>query len=242
MTLADTAVSVGTVALSVLGSWGIALHVGKRDRLSSVQAEAVDHLLPAVARILGLLHASSVRTLEPVEVGRAVVDFEELCLQHDAVLPNRVRPVRREVRAAVGNYFGAVSFVAVAAEFQEHPLGEPDAYWQDISISYVEYVLGDLKESAASPKGRRMISFHEWRRDEDDDYRASLKSSLRSPPFASQEGTAPTEPERFNVTPQALHSVAGGLARRWVSASQGSNASGALTRSALPHRLTRSSK
>ncbi len=176
MTLADVAVGVGTVALSLLGSWGIAVQVGKRDRLSSVQSEAVDHLLPALARIRGLLHASSVRTVEPTEVGRAVVDFEELYMQHGAVLPKRVRPVRREVGAAVGNYFGGVSLAAVAAEFQEYPLSEPDAYWQDISVSYVEYVLRDLKESAASPKGRRMISFHEWRRDEDDDYRASLKS------------------------------------------------------------------
>jgi hypothetical protein len=80
------------------------------------------------------------------------------------------------VRAAVGNYFRGVSLAAVAAEFQEYPLSEPDAYCQDISVSYVEYVLRDLKESAASPKGRRMISFHEWRRDEDDDYRASLRS------------------------------------------------------------------
>lgn len=176
MTLADTAVSVGTVALSIFGSWWIALQVGKRGRLSAAQSEAVDHLLPALARVRGLLHASSVRTLDPTEVGRAVVDFEELCLQRDAVLPERVRSVRREVRAAVGNYFGGVSLAAVAAEFQESPLSEPDAYWQDISVSYVEYVLRELQESAVSSKGRRMISFQEWRRDEDGDYRASLKS------------------------------------------------------------------
>lgn len=176
MTVADTAVSVGTVALSIFGSWWIALQVGKRDRLSAAQSEAVDHLLPALARIRGVLHASSVRTLQPTEVGRAVVHFEELCLQHGAVLPEGVRPIRREVRAAVGNYFGGVSLAAVAAEFQDYPLSEPDAYRQDISVSYVEYVLRELMWSAASSKGRRMISFHEWRRDEDEDYRASLKS------------------------------------------------------------------
>lgn len=176
MTVADIAVSVGTVALSILGSWWIALQVGKRDRLSSAQSEAVDHLLPALARIRALLHASSVRLVEPTEVGRAVVDFEDMYLQHGAVLPERVRRIRREVRAAVGHYFGGVSLAAIAAGFQECPLSEPDAYWQDISVSYVEYVLRELKESAASPKGGRMISFHEWRRDEDEDYRASLKS------------------------------------------------------------------
>jgi hypothetical protein len=175
MILADITVSVSTVALSVLGSWGIALHVGKSCRLNSAQTEAVDHLLPALARIRGLLHASSARRLEPIEVGRAVVDFEELCLQHDAVLPKRVRTVRREVRAAVGNYLGGVSLAAVDAELQEHPLGELDAYWQDISLSYVEYVLRDLKESTHSPKGH-MVSFHGWRRDEDDNYRAFLRS------------------------------------------------------------------
>lgn len=181
MNLADIAVSVGTVALSIYGSWWIALQVGKRHRLSSAQSEAVDHLLPALARIRGLLHASSVRTVEPTEVGRAVVDFEDMCLQHGVVLPERVRPMRREVRAAVGNCFGGVSLAAVAAEFQEYPLGEPDAYWRDISVSYVEYVLRELKQSAASSKGRRMISFHEWHRDEDEDYRASLRSVERPP-------------------------------------------------------------
>jgi hypothetical protein len=78
------------------------------------------------------------------------------------------------VRAALGNYFGGVSLAAVTAECQECPISEPDAYWQDISVSYVEYVLRNLKESAASPRGCRMISFHEWRRDEDIDHRGSL--------------------------------------------------------------------
>jgi hypothetical protein len=89
-------------------------------------------------------------------------------------LPEQVRPIQREVRATVGNCFGGVSLSAVAAQLQEYPLSEPDPYWQGISVSYVEYVLRELKGSAASPKGRRMISFHEWLRDDDFDYRASL--------------------------------------------------------------------
>jgi hypothetical protein len=70
-------------------------------------------------------------------------------------------------------------------------LREPAGLADDLPPSFVktdgfvEYVLRDLKESAASPKGRRMISFHEWRRDEDDDYRASLKSGERPPLDAS---------------------------------------------------------
>lgn len=64
MTLADTAARGGPVESSIIGSLRIALQVVKRDRVSAVQSEAVDHLLPAIARICGLSHASSVRTLE----------------------------------------------------------------------------------------------------------------------------------------------------------------------------------
>jgi hypothetical protein len=60
MTAADTAVSVGTVALSIFGSWGIALQVGKRDRLNAAQSDAVDHLPPASLAFEGccMLHLS----------------------------------------------------------------------------------------------------------------------------------------------------------------------------------------
>ncbi len=106
MSTADASLSVATLVLSLLGSWGIALQMGKRNRLSSVQSEAVVRLLPTLARIRGLLHASSFRVVQPTEVARAVIDFEEMWLQHGTVLPERVEHVRMEVRAAVGNYFG----------------------------------------------------------------------------------------------------------------------------------------
>jgi hypothetical protein len=176
MTTSDFALSMSTVALSLIGSWMIALQMGKRSRVSSVQSDAVAHLLPALARIRELLHASAVRAMEPAEVAQVVVRFEMVCVQHGAVLPERVRHVQREVRSAVGNYFGGVSLAFAAAQLQVCSLSEPDPYWRDISVSYVDYVLRELKESAATPRGRRMLSFHDWRRDDDFDYRASRKA------------------------------------------------------------------
>lgn len=97
----------------------------------------------------------------------AVTTFEEVCLQHQVALPRSVSSVRRNVRAALGNYFGGASLAGVDADMANFPLPEPDPYWQDISQSYLEYVMAELQLSVVNPRAERMRSFHEWRKDED---------------------------------------------------------------------------
>lgn len=75
--------------------------------------------------------------------------------------------MRGNVRAALGNYFGGASLAAVDAEMADFPLAEADPYWQDISQSYVEYVMAQLQLSVVNPSAERMHSFHSWRKDED---------------------------------------------------------------------------
>jgi hypothetical protein len=108
-----------------------------------------------------------VKRHDPREVAAAVTTFEEVCMQHEVALPSNVSGVRRNVRSAVGNFFGAASLAGIDAAMADYPLSVFDPYWQDISQSYVEYVMAQLQLSIVSPRSERMRHFHEWRKDED---------------------------------------------------------------------------
>lgn len=128
---------------------------------------AVERLLPGIARLRALVHESLVNELMPRDVATAVYAFEEDCMQHAIALPRELQSVRRDVRAAVGNYFGAASLAAVDARLRDEPLSELDPYWQDISSSYLEYVMSQLQHSLIQPRPPKLIHFEFWRRDED---------------------------------------------------------------------------
>ncbi|MBB1503061.1 hypothetical protein H5397_16830 [Propioniciclava sp. MC1683] len=167
MPSSEVALSVLTVVVSIAGSWFVARWTVRAERASRVHAAAVDGLLPSLARLRALLHESSVRSLNPEDVARAVADFESLCLQHGASLPVELRSTQSDVRAAVGNYFGGVSLASLDARMATYPLSEPDPYWRDISISYIEYVMARLQQSLVRPKIPPVIHFSDWRRHED---------------------------------------------------------------------------
>jgi hypothetical protein len=114
-----------------------------------------------------LLHESAVKRPEPQQIAAAVTAFEEACMQYEVALPDSVSNVRRDVRAAVGNYFGGASLAGIDARMSDYPLSDPDPYWQDISQSYVKYVMAQLQLSIVSPRSERMRHFYEWRQDED---------------------------------------------------------------------------
>lgn len=167
MTWVEIAWGVVTLVASLGGSWFIARRASQAERASGAHTAAVGSLLPSLAVLRALLHQSAVSTVRPEDVSSAITDFETLCMQHDAALPEGVQHVRREVRAAIGNYFGGASLAAVDAEMASYPLSEPHPYWRDISLSYVEYVMTTLQLSLVRPKAPRMRPFYEWRRDED---------------------------------------------------------------------------
>jgi hypothetical protein len=156
-----------TIIASTSGSWYIAKSTVRGTRASNASVSAIEKLLPAVASLRALLHESTARTVRSIEVTSAVEEFESLCLQNDAALPTGLRSVRRQVRAAVGNYFGGPSLAALDARFGDLPLSDPEPYWQDVSRSYVEYIMAQLQVSIVRPRRSRIIRFDEWRRDED---------------------------------------------------------------------------
>lgn len=167
MTWIDIAWGVFTLAASLGGSWFIARRAGQAERASGAHVAAVGSLLPSLATLRALLHQSAVSTVLAEDVSSAITNFETVCMQHDAALPDGLRGLRREVRAAIGNYFGGASLAAVDAKMANYPLSEPDPYWRDISLSYVEYVMTTLQLSVVRPKAPLMRAFFEWRRDED---------------------------------------------------------------------------
>ena len=148
-------------------SWFVTRRTMRTQIASDAHVAAVNALLPALAPLRALLHESGVKRHEPREVAAAVTMFENVCLQHQVALPPSVSSVRRNVRAALGNYFGGASLAAVAAEMADYPLAESDPYWQDITQSYLEYVMAQLQLSIVNPRAERMRYFHEWRTDED---------------------------------------------------------------------------
>lgn len=148
-------------------SWAVARRTVTAQRASDAHVASVNALLPALVHLRALLHESAVRRTEPQQIAEAVTAFEEACMQHEVALPDGVSNLRRDVRAAVGNYFGGASLAGIDARMSDYPLSDPDPYWQDISLSYVEYVMAQLQLSIVSPRSERMRHFYEWRQDED---------------------------------------------------------------------------
>lgn len=163
-----------TIVVSTGGSWYIAKSAARDTRASNARVSAIEKLLPAVASLRALLHVSTARTVRSIEVTSAVEEFESLCMQNDAALPMGLRSVRRQVRAAVGNYFGGPSLAALDARLSDLPLCDPEPYWQDVSRSYVEYIMTQLQLGMIRPDRSRIIRFDEWRRDEDQLHRRSI--------------------------------------------------------------------
>lgn len=120
--------------------------------MSNAQAAPVSGLLPPLAALRALLHRSAVDSVSPGELSLAIIAFEELCLRNDAALPEGMRTMRREVREAVGNYFGGASLAAVDAGMAGHPIAQPSSYWRDISASYIEYAMTVPQLSLVGPK------------------------------------------------------------------------------------------
>jgi hypothetical protein len=167
MTWVEIAWGLFVAAFSAGLSWAVARRTMRTQVASDAHVASVNALLPALVHLRALIHESAVKQHEPREVAAAVTAFEEVCMQHELALPRSVSSVRRNVRSAVGNYFGGASLAVIDAELADYPLSEFDPYWQDISQSYVEYVMAQLQLSLVSPRAERMRYFHEWRKDED---------------------------------------------------------------------------
>ncbi|GGB81489.1 hypothetical protein [Knoellia flava] len=171
MTWAEVAWGLLTMALSWIGAWTLAKSSGRAKRASDAHVQAVDRLLPAMAQLRALVHESTATPPTPNAVSLAVYAFEEVCMQHAAALPRELSSLQRDVRAAIGNYFGSSALAAIDAEMRGYPLSKPDPYWQDISATYLEYAMRHLQQSLVTAKVTKLVHFAQWRREEDPHHR-----------------------------------------------------------------------
>lgn len=167
MSLHEVVWGLFTIIASIGGSWFVSRRSLLSGRASDAHVEAVKAILPTIAHVRALVHKSSVQELKPADVESAMHAFEDACLQHEAALPRELAGLRRSVRASVGNYFGAASVVAIDARATGYPLSEPEPYWQEISETYLEYVMNLLQRGLVQAKTETLIRFHEWRREDD---------------------------------------------------------------------------
>lgn len=70
---------------------------------------------------------------------------------------------------AVGNYAGAPGLAWADPDAGDHPLSEHDPYWWDITVTYVDYAIGQFQRWRRSPRRHRSrtVRFQDWRRSED---------------------------------------------------------------------------
>jgi hypothetical protein len=146
-------------------------------RLTVAQIAATA-IIDAVGAIREAVWASAEVRPHPEEMARLAYDLDRTCRSHHASLPAGLRSVRREVRAAATNYLGGASGYAVDPRLKRLPFSEHERYWWDITTSYMDYVVYTLGQWRSHPTARRvdLTPFHQWRRDEDEEYHAEHRN------------------------------------------------------------------
>lgn len=119
---------------------------------------------------------------DPDVMARLAYDLDRTCRSHQASLPAGLRSVRREVRAAATNYLGGASGYAVDPRLRRLSFSEHERFWWDITTTYLDYVVYTLGQWRSHPTARRvdLTPFHQWRRDEDEEYHAWHRSDRGS--------------------------------------------------------------
>ncbi|MHA7862284.1 hypothetical protein ACX1DX_13060 [Tessaracoccus sp. Y36] len=88
------------------------------------------------------------------------------------------------MRDAVGNYLGGASGYALDPNLKGLAFSDHERHWWDVSITYLDYVVDTVGQWRNNPQVRRVefTPFHEWRRAEDEAYRALSLSGAGSAP------------------------------------------------------------
>lgn len=151
--------------------WAWHAHRSARDAQSiAIRTAAVADLADGLHRLRRLARQADVAAVTASDVSAAMVDFEDRHHRHRAVLPRHLQAVNREVRAAMGNCFGAAAMAGLDARLKDHDLASFDQYWWDVTRTYLDHVdicLQDWRTAPTRRRPTRLIHFYEWRRDED---------------------------------------------------------------------------
>jgi hypothetical protein len=136
----------------------------------SVRAAAAADLADALHRLRPLTRHADVAPVNAGQVAKAMQDFEDLAERHRFTLPPHLAAIQREVRAAMGNCFGAPGWAGLGMRLADQQLATFDPHWWDITHSYLNHVnfcLQDWRTAPTRRKPSKLTYFHAWRADED---------------------------------------------------------------------------
>lgn len=114
-------------------------------------------------------------------VARAMSTFEAHATRYEDLLPQGAGHFKRSAREAMTSIFGAPAVAGLHARAATQPVNDPDRYWADVSVSWLEHAAQRLHEWQDEP-GRRRLKiepFYSWRRAEDEVWRAAARTEGR---------------------------------------------------------------
>lgn len=152
-------------------------------RLSVAQV-AADAIIDSVGAMREAIWASAEVRPDPDVIAKLAYDVDRTCRAHRGSLPKGLGGVRREVRAAAGNYLGGASGYALDPRLKGLPFSDHEHYWWDISTTYLDYVVDTLSQWRNPPEVRsiELVPFHRWRRDEDEAYHSQARGNHGAAP------------------------------------------------------------
>lgn len=192
------------VLTSMLGSLIVSVTVALvGHRLSRRQArtelreqsrqEAAADLCAALRDVRTIVRSSRYEPVTPADVAGSVVAWGEACERQDHRLPDSWTHVRRSVRSALGEHFGAIVLADLDPTATRCELPEVDPEWQENVEYYLNYAIDRLARWGESEFDDRtaLMNFDAWLRERDWQHTLHL---ARFPRLVSIFGRPPATP------------------------------------------------
>lgn len=168
------------VLISMLGSLVVSVTVALvGHRLSCRQArtelreqsrrDAAAELCAALIDIRAIVRSSRYEPVTPADVARSAVAWGEACERQNHKLPDSWGHVRRSMRSALGEHFGAVVFADLDPTATRFELPEVDPEWQENVEYYLHYAIDRLARWGEGELDNRttLMNFDAWLRGRD---------------------------------------------------------------------------
>lgn len=168
--LVDPSLVISVVAVGISGaSLWVSVKQPFRTQRLSVADVAAGAIINSISDMRKAVWESAEVPPDPEVIAKLAYDVDRTCRAHHRALPRGLTGVRREVRAAVGNYLGGASGYTLDPGLKDFPFSSHQRYWWEISYTYLDYVVDTLASWRSYPHARHvdLTPFHEWRRDED---------------------------------------------------------------------------
>lgn len=166
----DTSLVISVVAVGIsFASLWVSIKQPFRTQRLSVADVAAGAIIDSISAMREAVWEAAEVPPNSEVIANLAYDVDRTCRAHHRALPRGLNGVRREVRAAVGNYLGGASGYALDPGLKDIAFSSHERYWWEISHTYLDYVVDTLGQWRSNPQARRvdLTPFHEWRRAED---------------------------------------------------------------------------